>query len=85
MGNRVYLLLDIVDGMAEQVAQVLRESPGVATAETIEGPPDVVVVIEAPKRQRLAKYTSDVLALVEPLIEDLRLLPVRNRLEDKET
>ena len=85
MGNRVYLLLDIVDGMAEQVAQVLRESPGVATAETIEGPPDVVVVIEAPKRQRLAKYTSDALALVEPLIENLHLLPVRNRLNDKET
>jgi len=84
MGNKVYLLLDIVDGMAAQVAQVLRESPGVATAETIEGPPDVVVVIEAPKRQRLAEYTSDVLALVDPLIEDLCLLPVRNRLEGKE-
>jgi hypothetical protein len=85
MGNRVYLLLDVVNGMAEQVAQVLRESPGVSSAEIIEDPPDVIVVVEATKQQRLAKYTSDVLALVERLIEDLHLLPVRNRLDDKET
>jgi hypothetical protein len=85
MGNRVYLLLDVVNGMAEQVAQVLRESPGVSSAEIIEDPPDVIVVVEATKQQRLAKYTSDVLALVERLIEDLHLLPVRNRLNDKET
>jgi len=36
MRERVCILLDIVNGKAEQVVQVLRESPGVVMADAIE-------------------------------------------------
>jgi len=47
MGARVYILLNIVDGKAGQVAQVLQESPGVVMADALEGPPDVIIVVRA--------------------------------------
>ena len=42
--------------------------------------PDVIAVVEAPERQRLAEITMQVISSVENMIEDLRLLPVRNGL-----
>jgi len=39
MNDKVYVLLDIVDGKAEQVVQVLQEIPGVVMVEALEGPP----------------------------------------------
>ena len=79
MGDKVYVLLDIADGKAERVAQVLRESPGVVSADTVEGPPDVVIVMEAPTREQLAKWTVEALTLVEMMTEHAMLLPARDR------
>ena len=38
MNDKVYVLLDIVDGKDEQVVQVLQETPGVVMVETLEAP-----------------------------------------------
>ena len=84
MGERVYALLDIVDGKTEQVAKVLRESPGVVIADAVEGPPDVVIVVEAPEREQLAKLTIGALASVETMTENVCLLPVRDGLNANE-
>ena len=78
MKDKVYVLLDIADGKAEEAAQILQESPGVVMADALEGPPDVVVLIEAPKRERLAKWTIEALSSVETLTEQVRLLPTRD-------
>jgi len=78
MNDKVYVLLDMVDGKAEHVVQVLQEIPGVVMVETLEGPPDIVVLIEAPEREQLAKWTIDALASVEMLTEQVRLLPTRD-------
>ena len=75
MSHRVYVLLDIVDGQAEQVVQVLQEIPGVLMVDALEGPPDVVVLIEASEREQLAKWTIEALSSVEMLTEQVRLLP----------
>jgi len=80
MNARVYILLDIVDGKAEQVAQALQGSLGVVMADAVEGSPDVVIVMEAPNREQLAKLTVQALALVESMTEHLCLLPVSERL-----
>jgi uncharacterized protein with GYD domain len=80
MSAKVYVLLDIKDGRAEQVAQVLRESPGVAMADVLEGPPDVIMVIEAEERQQLAKLTIQAVGLVETTTENVCLLPVKHGL-----
>ena len=78
MNDKVYILLDIVDGKAEQVAQALQGSLGVVMADALEGPPDVVVLIEASQREQLTKWTIEALSSVEMLIEQVRLLPTRD-------
>jgi len=75
MDNRVYVLLDIMDGKAKQVPQVLRKSPGVVMADAVEGPPDVIMVVEASDRQKLAGLTVQALAAVESMTENFLLLP----------
>jgi hypothetical protein len=79
MSDRAYILLDIADGKAEQVTKVLRESPGVVMADALEGPPDVIIVMEAPERQQLAELTIQALASVETMTEHVCLLPTRNK------
>jgi len=77
MNDRVYVLLDIVDGKAEQAAEVLRQRIGVIMADTLESPPDVIAVMEAPERQQLAKLAIQALASVETMTEHVCLLPAR--------
>ena len=79
MGDKVYILLDIGDGKAEQVAQVLQRSPGVVMSDALEGPPDVITVIEADEREQLVKLTIQALASVGNAIEHIRLLLARDR------
>ena len=79
MGERVYVLLDIVGGKVEQVVKVLRESPGVVMADAVEGLPDVIVVVEALDRQKLAQLTTQALVSVETMTENFCLLPAKDR------
>ena len=78
MGDRAYILLDIVDGKAEQALEFLRKSPGVVMADALEGPPDVITVMEAPERQQLAKLTIQALAAVETITDQVSVLPTRD-------
>jgi len=78
MGAKVYVLLDIVGGPSEQVAQALRSRPGVVMVDALEGPPDVIMVIEASDQQKLAELTIRALASVETMTQGLRLLPAQN-------
>ncbi len=79
MNNKAYILLDIVDGKAEQVAQAIQGISGVVTADAVEGPPDVVIVMEAPDREQLADLVNHVLILAEPMTEHICLLPARDK------
>jgi len=75
-GARAYVLLKLAKGDPEQVAQALRRKPGVLMADPLEGPPDVIVVVEASERQKLADLTINALSSVESMIENVRLLPI---------
>jgi hypothetical protein len=81
MVNRLYILLDIVDGKADKATKIVRKSPGVVIADALEGPPDVVIVLEAAKRRHLAKLAMQVLASVESLTENVCLLPSQGKLK----
>ena len=78
MDDRIYILLDIVDDKAKQAVQVLQGSPGVAMADVVEGPPDVIIVMEAAERQQLAKLVTQAIASVEAMPEHVCLLPTRD-------
>ena len=75
MSARVYVLLDIKEGNSKQVAKVLQDKPGIVIADLLEGPPDVIMVVEASDRQKLAELTVQALAVVENMTENFRLLP----------
>ncbi len=77
MSARVYILLDVVAGTSGQVTEALRGKPGVVMADPLEGPPDVIMVVEAPKQQKLAELTIQALASVEAVTEGLRLLTLK--------
>lgn len=81
MGAKAYILLDIVDGKSEQVARVLRGKRGVLMADSLESPPDIIMVVQASDRQKLAELTVQALASVETFTEGLRLLPAKDGLD----
>jgi hypothetical protein len=78
VSHRVYILLDIVDGKSEEVAQSLQGRPGVVKADLLEGSPNLLVICETFSRQKLAELTVEVLAAVEQDTENVSLLPVRS-------
>ena len=81
MSAKAYVLLNVVhEKQQQQVVRALRGKPGVLMVDVVEGPPDVVVLLGARGRQRLAKLTIEALASVETMTEGLQLLPTRNRL-----
>jgi hypothetical protein len=80
MGAGAYVLLDIANGKSEQAAQALRSRPGVVMADSLEGPPDVIVVFEASERLTLAKLTIQALTAVEAMTRSVCLLPVQGEL-----
>ncbi|MBI2851581.1 MAG: hypothetical protein HYX84_00545 [Chloroflexi bacterium] len=75
MEARVYVLLNTVDNCTDQVLETLRGRPGILMADRLEGPHDVMIVMEAPDRAKLAERMVRALAQVESMTEDLTLLP----------
>ncbi len=77
MKDRAYILLDILNGKAEQVAQSLKRNKGVVSVDVLEGPPDIIIILEASGRQKLAELTIQALASVESVTENMKLLPAQ--------
>ena len=78
MSVRAYVLLDIVDGSYEYALQMLRNKAGVVLADWLEGRPDIIAMIEAPNRQRLAEAIMPVLRCIDGITEYLHLLVTRD-------
>ncbi len=76
MGTRVYVLLDVVQEELAEVAKTLRGKPGVAMVDVVEGPPDIIMVVEARGRRRLADLTIKAISSIENATKELKLLPV---------
>jgi len=75
---RAYLLLNIVQGKSEEAARILLDEVGVVAVDMLEGPPDIIVLIEASGRSTLARLTVRAIASVEALTEDIQLLPAQD-------
>ncbi len=78
MSARAYLLLNIVQGKSEEAARILRDEVGIVAVDMLEGPPDIIVLIEASGRSTLARLTVRAIASVEALTEDIQLLPAQD-------
>jgi len=74
MSSRVYMLLDILDSKYEYALHILQNIGGVIMTDTLEGHPNVMVIVEAPDRQRLVEMIMPVLGSVDHVTEDVHLL-----------
>jgi nitrate reductase NapAB chaperone NapD len=79
MNNRVYLLLDVAEAKADQVAGKLESLDSISVVDVLEGQPNVIVMVEASEQHKLAETAMRVIASVENMIDDLKLLPARDR------
>jgi hypothetical protein len=75
---KVYILLDIAEGRVKHAVRMLRRTSGAAIVDLLEGHPDVMVMVEAPDRQRLAESVMPVITSVEGITEDMHMLVTRN-------
>lgn len=83
MSNRVYVVLNVIEGKSMQVARTLLEKAGVIIADILENPPGVMMVVEADERRRLAELTVKAIASVDGMTRGLQLLPVQNEIYAK--
>jgi predicted dinucleotide-utilizing enzyme len=80
MSNRIYLLLDVLKDKSDQVTENLQGRPGVVIADPLQGPPDVMIVVEASNRQSVAELAIQALVSVETMTKSVRMLPTRDGL-----
>ncbi|MDD5289554.1 MAG: hypothetical protein PHY28_10660, partial [Dehalococcoidales bacterium] len=73
--DRVYVILDIMEGKHSEAVQSLQTSPGVRWVDTLEGQWDVITAIEASNRMRLAQLLVRAIYSVDTITVDLQLLP----------
>jgi len=78
MSARVYVLLDIEHTRIGEAAETLRNMRGVRMVDVLEGPPNLLMLVQARNRQRLAEITNQALASVESMTQDVQLLPAQN-------
>lgn len=76
MVKSYFVLLDIGWGKGEQVARILRSTAGVRIAEPLKGSADVVMLVEAPERKKLADLTYQAVASLSDVSSNVRILPV---------
>ena len=77
--DRVYVILEIMEGKRSEAVQRLQANPSVRWVDELEGQWDVITIIEASNRMRLAKHLVRALATVEAITEDLQVLPRSTR------
>ncbi len=73
--TRAYVLLQSTGNSRDQVVRTLRRQRGVVAVDLVEGPPDVVVVMEASDRPELASLLMKAMTSVQQMTEGLQLLP----------
>ncbi len=77
--TRAYVLLEAVGQHRDEVIKTLKHQEGVVAADPVEGPPDVVLVLEARNRRELASVLINALTSVQNMTESVELLPTRMR------
>jgi hypothetical protein len=76
---KAYILIDVADGRANEILAMLQGQPSITKIECVEGPPDIVMVVEADEIQKLAELTIKALTKVEHLTGSIRCLPVSHK------
>ena len=81
--TKAYVLLQSVEHCHSQVIKTLKCQAGVVTVDLIEGPPDIVFVVEARNRKELASILMNALTSVQNMTEGLELYPTQMQHREK--
>jgi hypothetical protein len=57
--------------------RILQHQAGVVAVDLVEGPPDIVFVVEAPDRVELASVLIKAVTSVESMTDGMELLPIQ--------
>lgn len=69
---RAYLVLQTEVDISREIMNDLLNKPGIVTVDLLEGSPNLILIIEAEKRQELVEYIQQALDSVESTVKDLR-------------
>lgn len=78
--NRAYVIINVQQDMTEHVALTLSSRDGVIMVDILEDKPDIIMVVQAKNRQKLAELTVKAVTSVESFTEGLQLMPARSNL-----
>jgi hypothetical protein len=78
--NRAYVIVNVQQGTTEQVAITLSNRDGVIMVDILEDKPDIIMVVQAKNRQKLAELTIQAVTSVERFTEGLQLMPARSNI-----
>ncbi len=78
--NRAYVIINVQQDMTEQVALTLSNRDGVILVDILEDKPDVIMVVQAKSRQKLAELTIRAVTSVESFTKGLQLMPTRSNI-----
>lgn len=74
---RAYLFFHTLTDSPEKVAAIVRNQPGVVMVDILDSLPEIVVVLSAPGRQKLADRIMQTIASVDGMVEETNLLPTK--------
>ncbi len=69
---RAYLVLQTDSDKSQEIVSDLLKKPGIVMVDQLEGSPNLIVVVEAERRQELGGSIIQALDLVESVTKDVR-------------
>jgi hypothetical protein len=79
MSERAYVLINAVKGKVPEMLAMLSKSPGIISADSVDGPPEIIMIVEADDRLKLARLVSNALYSIENMTDDLCCLPINTK------
>jgi hypothetical protein len=79
MVRRAYVLLRTDSKRRDLARDILERQPGVIAVDLVDGPPDIMVVLEAAESQRLASHLLQAMTSVQDFTDSVDLLPAMAR------
>ncbi len=74
MSFKAYVIMDSPAEKTANMVRTLRKKPGVVSVDRIEDSPQVIMVVEAPERRRLAKLTVQAISSADSIATVMQLL-----------
>jgi hypothetical protein len=74
MSFKAYVIMDSPDEKTARMVRTLRKRPGVVSVDLLEDSPQLIMVVEAPQRKKLAKLTVRAISSADSMATVTQLL-----------